>query len=335
MSCDYASGLSEYADKGICGQPEQFDADDLLEDKISRFSEWVKAAKHIVVITGAGISTSAGIPDFRGPKGVWTLEQRGEKPNVNISFDDAVPTVTHMALVALAERGNLKFLVSQNVDGLHLRSGFPMELLTDLHGNMFLDRCDQCGRHFVRVTATKSVGQKPTGELCSVPKRNGRQCRGHLHDSILDWEDELPQEGLEAADLHCRAADLIICLGSTLQIVPCGSLPLLAKKTGGRIVICNLQPTKIDKSANLILRHYVDGVMKKLMERLGMEVPEYTAEKDPTKQKREALLVYPRLKLPAVKVERKAPKRTVKRGRPKSVKVKKEEPIKAEIEANV
>lgn len=299
MSCDYASGLSDYADKGICGQAEQFDEASLLEDKIVRLADWMRASKRIVVITGAGISTSAGIPDFRGPRGVWTLEQQGEKPQVNISFDDAVPTRTHMALVALARASKLEFLVSQNVDGLHLKSGFPLEMLTDLHGNMFVDRCNQCGRQFVRTTATKSVGQKPTGEPCPVPKKNGRLCRGHLHDSILDWEHELPEAGIEAADLHCRAADLVLCLGSTLQIIPCGSLPLLAKKTGGKIVICNLQPTKIDKSANLILRAYVDDVMEKLMKRLGVEIPDYSTEHDPTKMKREAPLEYPKLRLPA------------------------------------
>lgn len=301
MSCDYASGLSEYADKGICGQPENFDEPSLLEDKIARLADWMQASKHIVVITGAGISTSAGIPDFRGPRGVWTLEQQGEKPQVNISFDDAVPTPTHMALVELARSWQLKFLVSQNVDGLHLKSGFPPEILTDLHGNMFLDRCNQCGRQFVRTTATKSVGQKPTGESCPVPKKNGRLCRGHLHDSILDWEHELPEDGIEAADLHCRAADLILCLGSTLQIVPCGALPLLAKKTGGKIVICNLQPTKIDKSANLILRAYVDDVMEKLMKRLGIAIPAYSAACDPTKIKRDAPMEYPKLRLPDAK----------------------------------
>ncbi|XP_077522713.1 sirtuin 6 [Amblyomma americanum] len=315
MSCDYASGLSEYADKGICGQPEQFDEASLLEDKIARLADWMLASKHIVVITGAGISTSAGIPDFRGPRGVWTLEQQGEKPQINISFDDAVPTPTHMALVALARSSKLKFLVSQNVDGLHLKSGFPLEILTDLHGNMFLDRCNQCNRQFVRSTATKSVGQKPTGEPCPVPKKNGRLCRGHLHDSILDWEHELPEDAIEAADQHCRAADLILCLGSSLQIIPCGSLPLLAKKTGGKIVVCNLQPTKIDKSANLILRAYVDDVMEKLMKRLGIPIPSYSAACDPTKGKRETPMEYPKLGLPDAKAPtpRKNKKKPIKR----------------------
>lgn len=83
---------------------------------------------------------------FRGPKGVWTLEKQGLKPSINVSFDDAAPTKTHMILVSLVKHGYVHFVVSQNVDGLHLRSSFPPEKLAELHGNMFLDKCDKCDR---------------------------------------------------------------------------------------------------------------------------------------------------------------------------------------------
>lgn len=87
----------------------------------------------------------------RGPKGVWTLEKEGLKPNINISFNEAKPTATHMALVALLNKGYIHFLVSQNVDGLHLRSSFPPDKLAELHGNMFLDKCDQCERWVIFI----------------------------------------------------------------------------------------------------------------------------------------------------------------------------------------
>lgn len=283
MSCNYAEGLSEYEDKGVCGLKEICDDPDDIERKIKQLAELIKKAKHVVVHTGAGISTSAGIPDFRGPNGVWTLEKQGHKPTVNISFNDAKPSPTHMALVALENLGLIDFVVSQNVDGLHLRSNFPPDKLAELHGNMFLDKCNQCERQFIRKEASFSVGQKNTGQECPLPKSNGRHCRGKLFDTILDWEDELPDKDLDLADLHSRKADLSICLGTTLQIVPSGNLPLLTKKYGGKLVICNLQPTKHDKHADLIIHEYVDIIMCRLAKLLGFEIPEYDSINDPTK----------------------------------------------------
>ena len=99
-----------------------------------------KVCLKISVSPGAGISTSAGIPDFRGPRGVWTLERRGEKPDLSLDWDQAVPTPTHMALAKLVEVGKVKFIITQNIDGLHLRSGVPRRNIAELHGNMFLDQ---------------------------------------------------------------------------------------------------------------------------------------------------------------------------------------------------
>ncbi len=101
------------------------DLPEIFEQNIKRLTEMIKEANHLVVHTGAGISTSAGIPDFRGPRGVWTLEMKGERPQFNTSFEEAIPSKTHMALVELEKRGIVKYAVSQNVDGLHLKSGFP------------------------------------------------------------------------------------------------------------------------------------------------------------------------------------------------------------------
>ncbi|XP_069679983.1 NAD-dependent protein deacetylase Sirt6 isoform X2 [Periplaneta americana] len=283
MSCNYAEGLSPYYNKGKLGLKEKFDTKEDVTNKVVQLAEWISTAKHIVIHTGAGISTSAGIPDFRGPNGVWTLEEKGLKPHINVSFNDAVPTKTHMALVKLVESGKVQYVVSQNIDGLHLRSGFPRTHLAELHGNMFTERCNQCGQQFVRQNATISVGQKCLETPCPASRRNGRPCRGKLHDTILDWEDNLPENDLGMADFHSCVADLSICLGTTLQIVPSGNLPLYTKKYGGRLVICNLQPTKHDRKADLIIHSYVDDIMVQLMKLLDEPISEYSSEKDPTK----------------------------------------------------
>lgn len=257
-----------------------------MERKCAELVDWILAARgRVVVHTGAGISTSAGIPDFRGPKGVWTLEIKGEKPKTNVSFEEAIPTKTHMALKLLCEQGFVRFVISQNIDGLHLKSGLSRTNLAELHGNMFIEQCRKCRRQFVRSTAAKTVGQKPCGGVCrSSEFGQTRSCRGGLLlDNVLDWEADLPERDLDMAFMHSTLADVNIALGTTLQIIPSGNLPLKNKKFGGKLIICNLQPTKHDKMADLIISTYVDDVLEKICKRLGIEIPSYNASEDPTK----------------------------------------------------
>ncbi|KOB79235.1 putative chromatin regulatory protein sir2 [Operophtera brumata] len=142
MSCNYADGLSPYDNKGVLGIPEKFDPADELDKKCELLAQLINDSKHVVVHTGAGISTSAGIPDFRGPNGVWTLEKEGRKPTTDMSFENAVPTKTHMILKKLVDCNKVHYVVSQNIDGLHLKSGLPRKHLAELHGNMYVDECN-------------------------------------------------------------------------------------------------------------------------------------------------------------------------------------------------
>uniref|UniRef100_A0A8C9A3Q2 protein acetyllysine N-acetyltransferase n=1 Tax=Prolemur simus TaxID=1328070 RepID=A0A8C9A3Q2_PROSS len=251
MSVNYAAGLSPYADKGKCGLPEIFDPPEELARKVQELARLVWESSNVVFHTGAGISTASGIPDFRGPHGVWTMEERGLAPKFDTTFESARPTQTHMALVQLERVGLLRFLVSQNVDGLHVRSGFPRDKLAELHGNMFVEECVKCKTQYVRDTVVGSMGLKATGRLCSVAKARGLR-------------PTLPGP---------RNADLSITLGTSLQIRPSGNLPLATKRRGGRLVIVNLQPTKHDRHADLRIHGYVDDVMTQLMEHLGLEIP--------------------------------------------------------------
>ncbi|NXR37941.1 SIR6 deacetylase, partial [Zosterops hypoxanthus] len=268
MAVNYAAGLSPYSDKGKCGLPE------------------VSAAppgepRPAPVIPRRPRGTPRSQEDARGPvpgpNGVWTMEEKGLSPKFDTTFENARPSTTHMALLGLQRVGILKFLVSQNVDGLHVRSGFPRDKLAELHGNMFVEECVKCGKQYVRDAVVGSMGLKPTGRLCSVTKARGlRACRGKLRDTILDWEDSLPDRDLTLADEACRKADLSVTLGTSLQIKPSGNLPLITKKRGGKLVIVNLQATKHDRQADLRIHGYVDEVMTKLMKHLGLEVPEWT-----------------------------------------------------------
>lgn len=281
MSVNYAAGLSNFPHihKGKCGLPEIYDSPDNLKRGVDQLVELIKNSKHMVVHTGAGISTAAGIPDFRGPKGVWTLESKGQAPVVNIDFDEAIPTKTHMAILGLQQSGIVKYVVSQNIDGLHLRSGYPRSQLSELHGNMFVEKCEKCDHEYYRRTPVSTMTQKRTGNVCMQRGKRGlTNCRGKLRDTILDWEDNLPSRDLYNAEIESKKADLSLCLGTTLQIVPSGKLPLFTLKNKGKMVIVNLQKTKYDKKADVLIHAYVDDVMERVMKGLGLSIPAFQPE---------------------------------------------------------
>ena len=213
---------------------EFFDTDEELEKKIDLLAKWVKESKHCVMFTGAGISTSTGIPDFRsgmntvlktGP-GVWELQAKGvsRKPGAALpNMLKAIPSLSHMAIVQMHKEGMVKFTVSQNVDGLHLRSGIPGNELAELHGNTNLEKCTTCGAKYLRdfnVRTARWVHDHKTGRFCDNPK-----CHGPLVDSIINFGESLPSYELEESYRQAKKSDLIIVLGSSLRFNPAADIP--------------------------------------------------------------------------------------------------------------
>ena len=134
-------------------------------------------------------------------------EKKGLKPDISISWDDAKPTKTHMAISKLCKEEMCQFVMSQNIDGLHLRSGVNRSCLAELHGNMFVDECAVCKKMFVRSGASSTVGRKMSNESCKAQNVK-RPCRGKLRDFVLDWEDELPDDDLELSHAHSMFSEL-------------------------------------------------------------------------------------------------------------------------------
>ncbi|PKU64236.1 NAD-dependent protein deacetylase SRT1 isoform X1 [Dendrobium catenatum] len=271
MSLGYAQKLSYREDVGVVGLTELFDPPAVLQRKIEELALIIKKSKHLVAFTGAGISTACGIPDFRGPKGVWTLQREGKGvPEASLPFHRAMPSLTHMALVELERTGILKFVISQNIDSLHLRSGIPREKLAELHGNSFSELCPSCGAEYLRDFEVETIGMKLTPRRCSDVK-----CGARLRDTVLDWGDALPVKEMNPAEQHCKMADVVLCLGTSLQITPACNLPLKSLNGGGKIVIVNLQPTPKDKKASLVIHGQVDKVIAGVMHFLNVQIPPY------------------------------------------------------------
>lgn len=245
--------------------------DDNADEAATEIATLIRSARHLVFFTGAGISTSAGIRDFRGPNGLWTLRSRGENPTVDMRMTDAMPTFTHeFVRDMVASRG--AFVISQNVDGLHGKSGVADDNIAELHGNCFKERCVECGAVHVRdfdVVARKGVDSSDTrphatGRVCSRCARNGV-----LVDTIVSFGDSLPERELRAAMSHSERADVFIVLGSSLRVTPAADMPELALGNGGKLVIVNKQPTPLDSRAEICFHGDVDDLLRLVRAKLA------------------------------------------------------------------
>jgi len=221
-----------------------------LDKRINTLAQWMFEAKHLVVFTGAGISTESGLPDFRGPDGIWTRQARGLPPKTR-PFTSAEPNAGHMAIVELQKLGKLSFLISQNVDNLHLRSGIRPDLLAELHGNVTKLRCNRC---------EAQVDKSADLNTCS--------CGGKLISSVVNFGQSLPQKELADSYWHSQHCDLLIVVGSSLVVTPAADMPKVALQSGARLVIINEEATPLDRLAHLRFQERIGEVMPPAVDRL-------------------------------------------------------------------
>ncbi len=243
-----------------------------LEQSIATIVDWIMQGKHIVAFTGAGISTDSGIPDFRGPDGVWTRRDAGlPAPQWRVPPDQIKPNASHRALVELQRLGNLQFLITQNTDNLHRQSGIHPELLAELHGNGHLVPCLGCDRQYTRQEIgwdTRRWGpgyrtQKPVVGQPSCPA-----CNGRLISSVVNFGDPLPHKELTIADQHACHCDLLLVLGSSLMVEPAASLVGRAIRTRARVVLVNQGETPYDEVVALRVWHRIGDVIPAAVERV-------------------------------------------------------------------
>lgn len=229
---------------------------------IDQFSRLLAASKRAVVFTGAGISTESGIPDFRSPGGIWSQyqpidfreflaseEARRETWRRKIAVDETVsraePNRGHRAIAQLVGSGKASSVITQNIDGLHQRSGVPDEQVIELHGNGTYAACLECMKRYelAELFAAFKINEEPP--VC--------ECGGFIKSATISFGQPMPFEPMRRARAEATSCDLFIAIGSSLVVYPAAGFPAVAKQNGSRLVILNRDPTDLDYLADLVL----------------------------------------------------------------------------------
>ncbi len=249
-----------------------------VEDaQIAEVRGWVDESQRVVVLTGAGISTDSGIPDFRGPKGVWTRNPEAEKRATlqNYMADPSIrrkawldrldhpawaaePNVGHRALVTLERRGKLDTLITQNIDGLHQAAGSDPERVVEVHGTMREVVCMSCDERAPMQRALDRVRAGETDPPC-------RSCGGILKSATISFGQNLVPGDIERAGAAARRADLLLAVGSTLAVYPVADVVPVARLSGARIVIVNGSETAMDHLADAVLRGPIGQLLPRIV----------------------------------------------------------------------
>jgi NAD-dependent deacetylase len=249
-----------------------------FERLLSVVRGWVTAAERLVVLTGAGVSTESGIPDFRGPQGVWTRNPEAEKQSTIQHYVadpevrrrawrsrlespawTAQPNAGHRALVTLERRGKLDTLITQNIDGLHQAAGSSPERVVEVHGTMREVVCLACGERAPMERALARVRAGEDDPAC-------RTCGGILKSATISFGQSLVPEDLRRAQLAARECDLMLAVGSKLSVWPVAGVVPVAKEAGARVVIVNAEPTEMDGLADAVLRGAIGEILPRLVD---------------------------------------------------------------------
>lgn len=250
------------------------------DELVSRVADWMRGANCVVVLTGAGISTESGIPDFRGPQGVWTRNPGAERlatidhylssrearvqawrNRLESPMWRAEPNAGHYALVELERKGKLDTLITQNVDGLHQKAGSSPERVVEIHGTVHRYVCLNCGDGGPIEDVLERVRKGEEDPPC-------RRCGGILKSATISFGQNLIPEVLERCYRAAQRCDLFLAIGTSLVVYPAAYLPGTALENGARLVIINGEPTPYDDYAHAVLHERIGEVLPAIVERV-------------------------------------------------------------------
>lgn len=246
-----------------------------LQEQMQDAAELLQASKRIVVLTGAGISTESGIPDFRSPGSIWSenpptsyrdfldkpeARQRYWQTRKSLSFQvqSARPNAAHHALVEMERRGNMLGLITQNFDGLHLDAGNDPQHIVELHGTSRYAACTLCGTRSSMLELQVRIDAGELDPRCS-------HCGGYLKAATILFGQRIPEAELSRAKEMAAHCDLFLVVGSSLKVIPAATLPRLALSNNVPLIIVNLQPTSLDSLADVAIHEQAGEVLPAML----------------------------------------------------------------------
>ena len=252
------------------------------EVDISAVAEWVRQARRVTVLTGAGISTDSGIPDFRGPNGVWTRDPKAERlATLDVYLNDpqvrreswakrlaheawqARPNAGHEALVELERSGRLRALITQNVDGLHQRAGSSDDRVIEIHGTIWFAECMSCWDRYPMNEILDRVRAGEADPPCEL-------CGGIIKSATISFGQALKEDVIQACVEAAADCDLFIAIGTSLAVHPAAGLCVVAVRAGARLVIINAQETPYDEIADAVINDPIGEVLPAIVEAAGL-----------------------------------------------------------------
>lgn len=247
-----------------------------LDNELKALRALIHEATRIVAFTGAGISTESGIPDFRGPNGVWkkmtpidfndfvrSEDVRRESWRRKLSGEDrmggAEPNAGHVAVAALHRMGKLTHVITQNVDGLHQKAGVPDDAVIELHGNSSYAKCLDCAKRFELAEIRESFFPDETVPYCD-------DCGGMVKTATISFGQAMPVDEMQRAEQALIGCDLFIVMGSSLVVYPAAAFPRLAKDSGSRLVIINNEATDLDPFCDVVLHRPIGATLSSVVD---------------------------------------------------------------------
>lgn len=252
----------------------QTSADEKLEDAAAAIAE----ARRFVVFTGAGVSTESGIPDFRGPDGIWKkidpsifefsryirdpeTRKLSWKMRLQHGGFEAEPNPSHYAIAELERLTSFEALITQNIDGLHHKAGSSPEKILEIHGTMKEVKCLSCHSRWPTEVVLERVRAGEEDPSCT-------ECGGILKTATISFGEQLDPDVLERCQRAAVASDVFLVAGSSLVVYPAAAIPQIAKETGATLIIVNLEETALDDMADLVLRGKTGELLPVLQQRV-------------------------------------------------------------------